>query len=448
MNTRNHDWHLVVILVLTNSVAFMGAAMAVEPNRPSLSTRAYSFHDEDSGGVAIVEVDLATRRLRRSRVLFDLPECRQPTKVRISADGQRYACLNIEKSGPHLFVWHQSSPSETKSLALPALPDEMRVLGDLAIITCENDTVVFVDLATNTIVHTDDFAQSLTPPGCSAEDIFLVPDTNYAVVSLQKDNKSGTKQGNRLVIYDVTTREHVADLQLPRDHPELHIESDKRERGPGPEVIAYSKRHDLLITTLDLYGAIAATTWSAALQKPQADWRLTSTSAGGGWGTSFPDRATLLSLEDRDYYLVCNSGARGGCVLIDLATQSVVWKHPMPPGMEAPIFMPASNKAITVCSGKTKRRTDESVEKSLTPQQSVYIMTFSVPDLSQSRVQSIHMPGFARQITHVSESTPWLLVACGQDALNADTLVLFDSDSLTILDYGRAFAPVQQFALP
>ncbi|MCA9166586.1 MAG: hypothetical protein KDB23_02905, partial [Planctomycetales bacterium] len=226
----------------------------------------------------------------------------------------------------------------------------------------------------------------------------------------------------------------------------LHFADNKREQGPGPEIVTISPSHDALMVTLDLYGAVGFSKLSTITTDSPIKWRLVRTSLDNSWGTSFPDRGQLMTLGDRDYYLVCNAGPRGGSVLIDVAEQRIAWRHALPPGMETPVFFPKYNRAVTVCSGKTKRRAKDEVEKSWTPQQSVYAINFSPTEMAQSRVQSIHMPGFSQRIASVDGSSSLALVACGQDALVADTLVLFDAERLVIVDHHRAIGTIQQFA--
>ena len=54
----------------------------------------------------------------------------------------------------------------------------------------------------------------------------------------------------------------LADVRLPRTHPELHIEGNLKEQGPSPEIVLVSEQTNTLLVTLDLYGAVAMMDWS------------------------------------------------------------------------------------------------------------------------------------------------------------------------------------------
>src|SRR5262245_42471209 len=107
---------------------------------------AYSFHDQDSGGAAIAQVDPASGKILRSKPLFDLADCQQPLKVRRTTDGQYLAMSNLDEDGPQLYLWSAAAPDDPRGIGLPSLPDEVRIAGRLVLVTLEEDAVVAVDL--------------------------------------------------------------------------------------------------------------------------------------------------------------------------------------------------------------------------------------------------------------------------------------------------------------
>ena len=73
-------------------------------------TIGYSFCDEDSGGVAVVEIDQRDGHILANRVLLDSDRCREPLKVRRAADGDTLIVTNLAKKGPHLFLIQRVCP--------------------------------------------------------------------------------------------------------------------------------------------------------------------------------------------------------------------------------------------------------------------------------------------------------------------------------------------------
>ncbi len=415
---------------------------------------AYSFADQDSGGVAVVEVDVASGKIVGSKILLDSPQCLQPLKVRRSEEFQVIAVTNLTVEGPHLFLIPHGRPdSSIVAHGLPSIPDEIRLAGPLALISCEEDVVVFVDLMTLQPKRIDQLDQLLDPPANKPEDIHVVADSTSAVVSFQKDSKTGKKKGNRLVVYQLPAATIAADLQLPREHPELHFPGNLKEQGPGPEVIYVSQQNDTLCVTLDLYGSLGLMKWSAARQGRVEDWQELNMAVNDTWGSAFPDRATAFTLGSRELYLVTNAGAKGGSVLIDLGSRSVLWKRATPPGLEAPVYLPTLRKAFSVCSGKTKTRDDDEVTKTLNPQRELYVFDFSSAQaVREQPVSSSPLPGFTTQIAAVSLDPPRLLIATGEkqwvedvEIVDANSLVVYDPVQRKILDQQPAAGRIGRF---
>jgi hypothetical protein len=353
----------------------------------------------------------------------------------------------LDKGGDQLFIWSADEPAEARGVSLPSLPDELRIADRLALITLEGDAVTAVDLRTGQVTALRQLDQLLTPPANGPEDLIVAPDEPYVVVSFQKDSKSGEKKGNRLVLFRLPDMRVVADLQLPRDHPDLHIADNPKEQGPGPEVLYIAPESDTLAITLDLYGALGIMRWSAAKTGRIEDWTVIGTAADDRLtGQSFPDRATALRLANRDYYLVCNAGTEGGAVLVDLQTKQVRWRRPTPAGLEAPVYIPALRQVFSVCSGKTKQREGQEVIRSFHPQSSLFGFDFrSRQAVQEGPVQQWPLGGLTTQIALVSEQPPLLLVALGQEPERADTLLTFDPVSGTVKDQVPAVGVIGRF---
>ena len=430
---------LIGFLVSVGIVVAMWWAGAADShaNYPGI---AFSFTDDDSGGIALTVVDAQTGDVTPPKRIFDSKRCRKPLKVRRAKNGF-LAVTNIAEDQPALFVVNPERRGDNRQLRLPGVPDECRFIGNVALVTCDDDSLAIVDTRTNRI-HVNQLDETLVPPANGPEDICLSPNNQYAVVSFQKDSKKGKKLGSRLAIFELPQVKLVADLQLPRNRPELHVEGNLKEQGPGPEVIHISNSTDTLTTTLDLYGGVGLLNWSAAKAGRLESWTTVSTSPQNSWGTAFPDRATLFTYDDRDLLFVCNAGVNGGCCLIDLALRRVIWRHQVPPGLEAPVYIPALKSAYSVCSGKVKQRLRNTIVKHVEPRK--ILVHFDFTNLNQPHVETIQLPVYTTQIRATSLAPPMLLIAGGTSKQKPNELISFDPVENVIkdrelFDAGRIF---------
>lgn len=387
---------------------------------------AFSFSENASGGVAVARIDRITGKLLDSQKLFDERDCRQPLKVRRVGEYGDLVVTNLDKKGPHLFVVDRLR-RQTRRILLSAVPDELRIFGDKGFVTCDQDVLAVVNLQTAQIVSEWDVSDSFDPPANAPEDVYITQDQHYAVVSFQKDSRRGTKQGSRLAIYRLPEADRIADLQLPRDHPELHIHGNLKEQGPSPEVIYVSPETNTLLVTLDLYGAVGVMDWGDARLGKRVHWEIISTAISGELGTAFPDRGCAVKMAGEDCFLVCNAGKPGGSALIGLNQRKALWKATTPPGLESPVFFPDLKKAYSVCSGKTKARRGGQIEKEYFPRKSLYIFDFSSPEsLLSKTVQEIQFDDFVQRIAKVKSARPLLLLALGPRPEGATQLAMFD----------------------
>ncbi len=219
----------------------------------------YSFSDEDSGGAALAQIDVESGRILSNQVLFDSSECLEPLKIRQSADRRTVVVTNLAEAGPQLMLWSANEPNDVTPIRLPSVPDEVRLTPRHALLTLKEDAVAAVDLVPPHHVLVRELDKLLKPPANAPEDLVVDASGKFVVVSFQKDSSSGKKKGNRLVVLKQSDLSVVADLPLPRNYPDLHIQGNPKEAGPGPEVICISPTTDTLAVTLDLYGAVAMT---------------------------------------------------------------------------------------------------------------------------------------------------------------------------------------------
>ena len=407
---------------------------------------AYSFVDGDTGGVAVLEVDVKTGKIVGQKKLFASTSAGKAGKLRIYDRDQGLVLLNPSKNGPHLFLARMDGRSPVKPITLSAKPDELRVGGEMAIATCEKDRIVVIDLKRGVQKEEWDADKLLDPPGNEAEDVLVSVKHQVAVLSFQKDGAKGNKLGSRVVILRLSDHKVVADLRLPRDRPGLHIPGDNTAQGPCPEVLFVSEPVDRLIATLDLYGAVAIMDWKSATMGELKHLTYLSTAPDETWGTAFPDRAMLVYLGGNPYSLVCNSGKIGGSAIVSLRNREIVWRAHTPPGLEKPIYVGPVRKAFSVCSGKTKQRKGNKITKTMNPKPGVYVFDLSsAAAVKRKKVEVIPSDQPLLKIT-LTTSKKWLVLAGGAE--KADTLYVFDPRKKQFVDSQPSVGALQQFASP
>lgn len=329
-----------------------------------------AFRSGDDGGLARVALGAdGAPAADAATVLFRAPSFRDAAKLRISGDGRR-AVLNAEteSSGePNLALLDLQAPAGTppRLLTLDFLPEEHRIWHDRAFVGGKDGHLVALDLGSGRITHRWNSRKQLTPPGHKPEDIQILDTEGLLLVSHQKDGKKG-RQGSRIVILKAADLSLVADLPLPRNHPELHL-SDK-EAGPSPEVIRVDRASNTLLVTLDLYGALAFADLDAALAgKWQNSVYLPTGPDAGEWGTAFPDRVILAPHEGRTLAFVSNASQDGGIAVFDIAARRRVAFFPVEAGCDYPVLVDGGRTVATVVSGKRKRRLADGLENITTP---------------------------------------------------------------------------------
>lgn len=396
----------------------------------SASQLAYSFRGAAGGGVALVSLDGAAGKIVDHQVLFTEPQLAMAFKVRFSADGQRVLVTNDQEEPPFAMVAKAWPPGPATVVDLPTIPDEVRAYRKGFLATCDKGLIAYVDGETGELKRKFKGRKKLEPEGSRPEDIRVLDDLDLALVSFQKDNRSGTRKGNRLVLLSLPKLKLVSDLQLPRDHPELHLPGNPKEQGPSPEVVLASMESETLMVTLDLYGAVAMLDLEDARDGDLSGLVTLPVSPDGAWGTAFPDRASQLPLEGGDLALVVNAGEVGGTALVDLGAKAVRRLWATPPGLEAPVWVPGLGRAVSVCSGKTKRREGDALVKEFHPGTSLYVFDVAAED----GPPVVHDLGVrTKLVAALTGSADHLVLVLGQSDAGSEWLLVDPSDG-SILD--------------
>jgi hypothetical protein len=283
---------------------------------------------------------------------------------------------------------------------LPAEVSDVAAADDLFLVATAKGRFVVIDAATGSILSELNARKALEPPGRKGEFIRILPGGENALVSFQKDDDNSSAKGNRIVLLQLNPLEVRADIPLPRSNEDLHIPGNSKEQGPGPEVVMVCQKSNTLAVTLDLYGAVAFADLTAALQGKLENLSYVPTASDGSWGSSFPDRATLVEVADKEYLLVSNAAAKGGLAIFDVEGRSAIQHLPAAAGAEAPIDFPQLLKAVTIVSGKLKSRSDEGLEKeSATANGGLMIIDYAgLGGQAPATVQKVDLGFMARRI--------------------------------------------------
>lgn len=345
----------------------------------------YSFGADpgsgQAGGVAVIEVDEESGALIRHTTLFRHADFTHAGKV--AACGVTGVVVALGKSASagvflapagsdprELLVSGPDAPGLAVTVSsLPATPEELCVAGGRAYISTDDGHLVAIDLASGEVVRRWNSRKALSPPGHKIEDLSHLGESGLLVASLQKDQKNQKSLGNRLVVFSSAGMEVVADHQLDRSRPELHLsdDPDRKQLGPGPEVVFSSLRHGVLGVTLDLYGAVALMSTHELGSGGNADVLYIPVGKNDTWGDAFPDRACVIGLEDADFAAIFNAGPSGGIAIIGLEDRrSTAWVE-APGGLESPVFVHAARRVAAAHAGKRKERRPTSIEISSAP---------------------------------------------------------------------------------
>lgn len=399
-------------------------------------------HGRTPGGLESFQVNSETGEITAHDPLPGEP-LKEPQKLAISGDGSRI----IVTSGISKTAWIFQTGATSGLLGSIPLADEtgeVQALGSQALIASGGGDFFWIDLQTAKIAKQWNARTGLQPPGNKGEDILFLPDKNLALLSFQKDGKSGKNKGSRIVLLDLPTVTPKADLPLPREYPALNIPANKREQGPNPELIFIAPKSNTLAVSLDLYGAVAFADLDAALRGQWKNLTYIPTAPDGSWGTAFPDRGTFFELGGKEYLLIANASENGGLALFDVAARKILQTFEAPAGAERPIFLPKLKKAVTVISGKIKQRTPEGLEKDTAPGNELLVLDLA--PLESGGEAAIERIAFEQPVVRVEaidpETSALLLLVTGNDEF-----VIYDLASKTEIARESAHGVVNRLAV-
>jgi len=373
------------------------------------------------------------------------PALKLPKKVAVSEDGKHLIVTSEETKGAWFYEL-SPTPAFRSALEIGEATSEIDSLGDHALLLADKGLFYWIDLSSGKIANQWNSRTGLTPSGNKGEDVTFLPEKNLAFVSFQKDSKEGKHKGSRVVLLDLQTFTPQADLLLPREFPNLNIAQSKKEQGPNPEMIFLAPKSDTLILSLDLYGGIGFANLDAALHGDLKNVDYVSSAPDGAWGTAFPDRGLLFESGKKDFLLISNASNNGGIVLFDVAQRKVVQSFEAKAGAEPPILLPKSKKAVTVLSGKVKKRAKAGLEKTLSPGND--LLVFDLAPLANGGKAKLERISFEKPVVRVEaidpENSDRLLLALGVDA---SEFVIYDLATRKELTHEPAKGPVNRIAV-
>ncbi len=323
-------------------------------------TAYFSFTAGDGGGAASVTIDPTSGEIRDIRVLGGVTTFPDAKKFAVTGNGEFLMLTSDEHEQIHVYRLDQPDAAP-QVFTLSETNEDVTPGDDAFFLTLRRGRFAMVDPAAGNVTWTKNVRKQLDPEGHKGESALILDDGRTALVTFQKD--SDTRKGSRIVVFDLQPPRVRHDLQLPRDRPELHIDGNEKEQGPSPELIFAASASNTLVYSMDLYGGLGFMDLDAALQGRIENHSRISTALDGSWGTAFPDRGTMITINDREHVLISNASEDGGYVLVDVATREIRQKFPSPSGGEHPIWFEELQLLASGPSGKVKSRAYDGLEK-------------------------------------------------------------------------------------
>ncbi len=335
-----------------------------------------TFENDDRSGVARVDFD-GERITAVTELAPNFPVTDAFKLIRL---GDRLVVAASVDDQPGVVIYNLSDPSASPDFVkLDGEVSEIKPAGDRALIATSRGRFVLLDPLLPADLEIWNARKALTPPGRKGEDVLVLSNGQTAIASFQKDDDDSDATGSRLVILGLDPLAHRHDLQLPRDHPDLHIEGNPSEQGPNPEKLFAFPDSNTLAITLDLYGAVAFTDLDAALDGRLENYTAVPSADDDRWGVAFPDRGLGFAHGGRDWLLVTNASPDGGLALFDVAARSRVHVFPASAGAETPVLIPTLDTIATVVSGKVKSRTPDGLLKDSRPDTRFLLLDLDAP---------------------------------------------------------------------
>ena len=405
----------------------------------------YSFRRSNRGGLAIATIDGDDGKILRQEVKYESHHCPDPKKVRPVGDGKTFLLTHANESRPFVFIVDTQDPQLSRQIELPGMPDEVRIAGTQAIVTCAKDHIATIDIVSGRVLAIWDVSDELNPPGNHPQDILITPDAKHAIISFQKDSPGGKKLGGRLAVFALPGMDVVADVLLGRDYEGWKLANKIRKTGPGLELIFLDEENDTILSSSDHYGAVALLRWSELQAGKLKDLEYRSTAFDKSWGHSFPDRGTQFVHNGKSYCLICNAGSKGGSVIVDLQSWEVVRRMQTRFGLEKPEFVPQLKRAFSTCPGKHKVRKRKEIVKTYRPQPVLTVFELDGGHIVKTKVREIpHCANlFQIGVLKRERKLPLLVLTSGKTIANR--IIVFDPSTETILDSKPTIGSAIQF---
>jgi hypothetical protein len=432
---------------LTTALAFLltgGASLAGTNGAAPRNSQGiyYTFKDKNGGGVSVAWVDKSSGQIRSQQIVGQSKAFRHPHKLKVSESG-RYLVATSTHSARHNLLVADLAEGTHRFLSVDRAPDDLAAWKDTFVIGAENQICYIVDAAEGKVVHQWNGRHELRPNGRRIEYVATTAD-GTAWTSWQKDSGgSGARKGSRVVTIDIPTGRTLADLQMPRALPQLHL-ADRKERGPSPEIIIPSTRTNTLLLSMDLYGGIAMADLDAAKEGKWRNLTYHSVSPDQSWGTAFPDRAAILTSGGKDFVFVANAGRQGGVSWIDLKERRIAQTLITPPGLTIPAVVAGGRYLASVAPGKTKSRIFGDLTESRSPVAELHVFEVrglggAQPKLSQ---RTHPLPAIAQHAVPVSPTSNDLVALATKDGI-----LVVKASSGKVVDQQLALGRILRVAL-
>lgn len=437
------------LIYLLLSIATNGASSALAES----VVCHYAYYHLDGGGLAEITVDPEAGKITGQRSVFHSPGNPMIEELVASDDGRLLALSNRQKDARSLYVLERQGDAlnpRAFRVDLPQRADHLALSGRQIAAVGHKGEVYRIDAGRPGIVAGSvDLKRVLDIQDGSLGACVFSPDENHLLVLVGADSSDGRRRGGRIVVLNWPRLTVAHDIELPRDHPDLHYPEGSRERNPMPVAISLLPETNTAAIALSLYGAVALTDLDSLVSDGRlAGYTLLPTSENAEFGEGFPTILFPVVAAGRRLLLADNSGGTGGIAVLDPATRTrIAWLDTGLTSMGRFSMVDATRGVGNRAGVASKRGTDSTIS-SHSEQSNLVVIDFSpLQSGGQPDAQILDFEDYVYFSTPVgspSQTARLLLGFFGTDQKTLENAI-YDLDRQAILDRQPSLGVIRGF---
>lgn len=323
----------------------------------------FNAFNGSAGVLATMNVDPSTGKMSTPTVHYTDTDLFRAEHMMRTDDNRHLVVLNEADDNYVVAVTDMTAtPPATTKISTPDRPRFITHRNHYTVVAGHEGQLHLLDLGASSITRSIDLNKHLQPRGTRPEAIAISPDNNHLFALLEQDSDTRKSIGSRIVILSLPDLKVVKDIAIPRVFPDLHF-SEGKFAGPGPRWIRFHESTGRTAIGLHLYGTVLFCDTEGLFQGKITNVSLPSTAPDYSIGTSFPDVATTLTIQGKDYLVVSNASEAGGAVLFDWTTsERVATLNTGTRGLTAPVLLSTPNLLTFVKTGLINFRDEYAVD--------------------------------------------------------------------------------------